>query len=843
MFFTKSKGTIYSNTSYSGADIFASISIGGNGNFPGGSYVIGELQTLSYSLHMERGTVRACGNINAKDYTDGPRTIAGSLVFAVFDKHFVRNVINATGIDNLTTTILADELPPFDITVTYANEYGHRSVMRIYGIKLVNEGMVMSINDILTENTYQYVATNISPINTIGDMYEPENTDQEDEQNEEDEGVSYDDLVLKGDPFLDVYSLKDATENEEGIVYLNIINPLESNIVAVFQDEKEIKRYTVLPGDMPFSISLPPGIYTITMLDASDEKIGNPITIEVVATENAGLTAPIVQYVTQSIISGITTDKLCDKVICFNDEEKYEETIEDLGFAFSKLKPDTSYTLYALSKDGKQSANVTVTTNVNAQERFLEWKTFVLSNKNSMKKEYLDHFLESFDKILALAKNTSYAKSLTYYYYTLKQTYQKNSPQYIATDYLTKEANIYELKNLFSVFKYNMGTDDYYNNQIRISKAATHLYLTYNGKTTQININSLKNSGSYYLYTFPNECGIYTVKQTINNSIDQKADYYVVEDSTRTQQAEDNLDKQKDFAAILDRYYNENITTIGDKSKTDDSVVQGAFNQGVISAITSIVIKEQTKEYVIIEKAENIDKDCYLIFSTYKDLVQNSFVNKIPFSKDEKSVKVLFKTLISNENNTYFVYLEEDDSNIISKAIVLKTTDLSNLNDMQKELFLNSLDKKYVSSTIKAYIEEVMENDYINNNEILEDTKELILSLKPSTQRDRDLFNILNLIILNSTSKVFKMTVKDFTLISNKDNSITVKSLSSTDNKIIYGYYDNNFKFMRKETITFDKAISFIIMEGSYYICFTLIQAGNQSQIVLYNIKTKAYYY
>lgn len=142
---------------------------------------LGSLQTISYSIHMDRQPVRSIGNINAKDYTLGPRTIAGSLVFAVFDKHLLYHMIEAFW-NNKTNTyasneytkvaskyqsltesrhILADELPPFDITISFANEYGTQSKAAIYGVRLVNEGQVMSINDIYTENTYQFVATDI----------------------------------------------------------------------------------------------------------------------------------------------------------------------------------------------------------------------------------------------------------------------------------------------------------------------------------------------------------------------------------------------------------------------------------------------------------------------------------------------------------------------------------------------------------------------------------------------------------------------------------------------------------------------------------------------------------
>lgn len=149
--------------SFSGCDMVATFVVPKNSSGTKTvNYCVGELQTLSYSIHMDRSPVRSIGNINAIDYVTGPRTIAGSLVFAVFDKHFAHSIMQEirNGVDE-SRAFLIDEIPPFNIVVSLANEYGTKSKMVIYGVRLVNEGQVMSINDIYTENTYQYVATDL----------------------------------------------------------------------------------------------------------------------------------------------------------------------------------------------------------------------------------------------------------------------------------------------------------------------------------------------------------------------------------------------------------------------------------------------------------------------------------------------------------------------------------------------------------------------------------------------------------------------------------------------------------------------------------------------------------
>lgn len=154
------------NVSFSGTDMVVSIDL----VFPDGTKfnrVIGSLQTLTYSIHMDKFPVRSVGNANAKDYVFGPRTIAGSLIFAVFNKHFAYEMMEtASSTSGLAQYhFLMDEMPPFNVTVSFANEYGETARLAIYGVRIINEGQTMSVNDIYTENTYQFVATDIEYLN------------------------------------------------------------------------------------------------------------------------------------------------------------------------------------------------------------------------------------------------------------------------------------------------------------------------------------------------------------------------------------------------------------------------------------------------------------------------------------------------------------------------------------------------------------------------------------------------------------------------------------------------------------------------------------------------------
>ena len=152
-----SEGPVY--TSYAGTDIVAQMV------FPEEQPVtIGELQTLSYSIHRENHPVRVLGHTSPIGFVKSGRTIAGSMIFTVFNNYaFYRLQQYQNAISNRLYPV-ADMLPPFDMVLTFANEYGVLSKMKIYGITFIDEGGTMSIDDLLTENTYTYMARGIQPL-------------------------------------------------------------------------------------------------------------------------------------------------------------------------------------------------------------------------------------------------------------------------------------------------------------------------------------------------------------------------------------------------------------------------------------------------------------------------------------------------------------------------------------------------------------------------------------------------------------------------------------------------------------------------------------------------------
>ena len=149
--------------SYSGTDVTAVIV------FNEEMVILGNLQTITYSIHREKMPVRTLGRTYPKDYVRGPRTIAGSAVFVQFDEaplHMLYRFFENKKLENehRFSSPLSDEIPPFDMMLIFNNEYGKASIIRLYGVEIVDEGGTYSINDIYSENVMQFIARDVDPM-------------------------------------------------------------------------------------------------------------------------------------------------------------------------------------------------------------------------------------------------------------------------------------------------------------------------------------------------------------------------------------------------------------------------------------------------------------------------------------------------------------------------------------------------------------------------------------------------------------------------------------------------------------------------------------------------------
>ena len=159
---------LYTNTNrtYNGTD--CTIAVIYNENI----VILGNVETISYSIHRDKMPVRTLGRTYAKNYVRGQRTIAGSLIFIQFDESplyklydfFNKKLENS----HRYSSPLVDELPPFDVMLIFTNEYGFTSIIRIYGVEITDEGGTYSINDIYSENVMQFLAKDIDPMVSNG---------------------------------------------------------------------------------------------------------------------------------------------------------------------------------------------------------------------------------------------------------------------------------------------------------------------------------------------------------------------------------------------------------------------------------------------------------------------------------------------------------------------------------------------------------------------------------------------------------------------------------------------------------------------------------------------------
>ena len=202
-------------TTFGGCDIVAAF----NGK------IIGELQGITYSITREKAPVYTMGSAEPRSFSRGKRGIAGTLVFTVFnrdallkeltssnedktkitkfyanDRDFLKekgttefisiddwdkymsdlsapngmsgdaNGTTGASQNDLVTRVqpkYADEILPFDITITFANEYGQKATVVIYGVELLNEGTGYSIDSVSSERAYTFVARSIGSMQAL----------------------------------------------------------------------------------------------------------------------------------------------------------------------------------------------------------------------------------------------------------------------------------------------------------------------------------------------------------------------------------------------------------------------------------------------------------------------------------------------------------------------------------------------------------------------------------------------------------------------------------------------------------------------------------------------------
>ena len=127
-----------------------------------------ELTTISISVHRVKSPVRSCGYINPRGFARGGRTIAGTIILTQFTVdvmyRFLYDAMVSQDLSKDSFYLKPDQLPPFDMTLLFSDEYGNASHRRLLGVDCATDGTVYSINDLFTEQTISYYAADFTPL-------------------------------------------------------------------------------------------------------------------------------------------------------------------------------------------------------------------------------------------------------------------------------------------------------------------------------------------------------------------------------------------------------------------------------------------------------------------------------------------------------------------------------------------------------------------------------------------------------------------------------------------------------------------------------------------------------
>lgn len=408
---------IATNKTFSGCDMVAQALM----TSPDGSrhlYTLGTMQTLTYSIHMERRPIRSIGNVNAKDYVMGPRTIAGTLIFTVFNRHFAYETMEAINKSGPQHAFLADELPPFDITISFANEYGAQARLVLYGIRLVNEGQVMSINDIYTENTYQFVATDIEYMNDVAG-YSTMSKNRYDRfvesvTSDKDSGSTKDlTKAAKSAPAptisLDAKMVYPATPSKKGTVRLMLTPKQLTGKIRIKTAGTTIDFDVDEYKGLPIYASLKQGNYEAQYLGTSNSNTALFVVSNLVVPQASSQIVPIIERTTRNKIWIMSNAASHTKVkyaeIDGNPDLVFHEKALVKGHAIlDSLREDTRYLVYTTGPS-EESVRIYAKTTVYNSEPFDDLREYISYNKSRIPFGELQEYVTLINdaKLIAMA--------------------------------------------------------------------------------------------------------------------------------------------------------------------------------------------------------------------------------------------------------------------------------------------------------------------------------------------------------------------------------------------------------------------------------------------------------
>lgn len=760
------------------------------------NYVVGEIQTLTYSTSMDRQPIRSISNVNAKDYVMGQRTIAGSMVFSVFDSHFADRIIkDLNELYNTGINILVDELPPFDINIIMANEYGNNSSLMLYGVRFVNEGQVMSINDIYMENTYQYVATglryadntknknqlikqhkivsmkdakfNMSPENNLMPSGEklfdiPKNrTVLEDGKNMSYLGEArlnnYEDEKIKYS-FVNLSIRKHGWINNKQEVSLTINpNRTSGEIIIKNMDNEEMRRFKYYGEAILYALK--EGEYYARY---TDDKSASNVEYIKISKRKTNDNNKNNSYPVENLEKNENKNSIKDKPIIDDiEDDNIKVTVDDVilkdknqnihypdkhGY-INNLKPETEYILV---KDG---INNNIKTNKDKYDIYEKLKESLENHFNGKELELANIIYELERKIYLENKDTT--ESI----YNMYKEYVKNNNKTYAE--ITKEILFFSIilvqnkKVIINNNTYNMPTiDNYSTSRIKINNDAIKLVIQ---KLPDKNFPPME----IYKEHFINKNG--------------KA-FYEIKDEGNFLYKVYTIDKngiRSPFIYLFSGMKNNDILhtetfndiTISEMLKQSRRVKQD-YDKFYYPLVTEI-----NESQLIISNLDVDNGKHYISYCDSKYLKNRNRIFKTPINN--KSAIFKGYDLVLNDDSIYLTWIEDEKGNIISKALpFVKDQNKNNvlverLKEDMYSLAVRTPEYKALTSLSKTIFTKVIEENPYFSKPIKENFIKSLIENESNSYNLKEDITLIDRMIFNNSTGYEKKDAKDILSFNN----------------------------------------------------------------------------
>lgn len=870
-----------SYTSYSGCDIVASVQIpkiNPDGTVTSTPYVLGSLQTISISTFQDKRPVRAIGNINALEYTMGQRTIAGSLVFAVFDKHFADSIFN--DLNKNDTNTLIDELPGFDITITYANEYGSMSRMALYGVRIVEEGQVVSINDVYTENTYKYCALSLERLNKnnehsnnkMGDkrpiiLNKDEASNSIDNPGKEIVDLMYGETdKLKEENIklsVSVESPKNGHKNGIATFKLNPNQNYGEIVIYNLSGEKikkiDVKNSSTNTSSDVYTTELQVGNYSAQYKNEAETKYSNTVYFMISKKNKNSFSSsdePIYETSKNSIYKFLSNNKennqylsiegihnnedlknfIPNKKIRKNDLDMSQGNIsENNSFNVELTKPNTYYTIFTYDDVNISNPKIILTERKGNEliNRFID---FVRYNKNK-----LIYDIKDYNFILdELDKKYDYNKDLIDNILELENNKFKSEILYYSIVFQNRINRAYNYNINFFV-EQDM-TNQFFNSTIHNETKKTLFLKRQNEKDY---VMSSKQGISFNTFLSKYNTRYFTYDITDDNYRSVKYDFVCL---------------SPDDKYLLRKY--SNITFLEDVYI--DSITKSLYNKLEESELAYAQLKNNNSPNInYLEEPSfkyNYESNSLIVDIDYKDELGNNNeeyyialkeaniiesnipTNKIKISNNNTEVEINpFNGLILRDKY-YFIWIEDKDLNVISNLAIVST-------NQEEDDFIKHINKVNINEKIKKIINDanIEKNEkiyssllflYSNNNINLKNLKYKIFEeVLNSTEYDIDFINKFY-DLANAVLDKQIYTRNEEIYFNKKNNNISFINVDENEHIVVYKI--QKAKEIDVKIYTKDENIE-IDNEG-YTIAFISKNKGMyRSEIILIDNRSKNY--